>query len=115
LAQQGLSAAREYAKIAPDSAHATHMPSHIFVRLGLWQDVIDSNLQSIKVAEGGAPPCHERGSELHAMHFLQFAYLVAPPGLGQDVAGRDGKICLVGVGRPVALRARKLGSDCEAR
>jgi len=75
LAQQGLSAAREYAKIAPDSAHATHMPSHIFVRLGLWQDVIDSNLQSIKVAEGGAPPCHERGSELHAMHFLQFAYL----------------------------------------
>ncbi len=75
LAQQGLSAAREYAKIAPDSAHATHMPSHIFVRLGLWQDVIDSNVQSIKVAERGAPPCHERGSELHAMHFLQFAYL----------------------------------------
>ncbi len=75
LAQQGLSAAREYAKIAPDSAHATHMPSHIFVRLGLWQDVIDSNLQSIKVAEQGPPPCHERGSELHAMHFLQFAYL----------------------------------------
>ncbi len=75
LAQQGLSAAREYAKIAPDSAHATHMPSHIFVRLGLWQDVINSNLQSIKVAEQGAPPCHQRGSELHAMHFLQFAYL----------------------------------------
>ncbi len=75
LAQQGLSAAREYAKIAPDSAHATHMPSHIFVRLGLWQDVINSNLQSIKVAEHGAPPCYERGSQLHAMHFLQFAYL----------------------------------------
>jgi tetratricopeptide (TPR) repeat protein len=75
LAQQGLSAAREYAMIAPDSAHATHMPSHIFVRLGLWQDVIDSNVQSIKVAERGAAPCHERGSELHAMHFLQFAYL----------------------------------------
>ncbi|HZC24228.1 MAG TPA: hypothetical protein VE866_12870 [Candidatus Binatia bacterium] len=75
LARQGLSAAREYAKIAPDSAHATHMPSHIFVRLGLWQDVIDSNLQSIKVAQRGAPPCHERGSELHVMHFLQFAYL----------------------------------------
>ncbi len=75
LAQQGLSPAREYAKIAPDSAHATHMPSHIFVRLGLWQDVVSSNLQSITVAEQGAPPCHQRGSELHAMHFLQFAYL----------------------------------------
>ena len=38
LAPQGLAAARRYAEIAPDSAHAIHMPSHIFVRLGLWQD-----------------------------------------------------------------------------
>jgi tetratricopeptide (TPR) repeat protein len=75
LAQQGLSAAREYAKIAPDSAHATHMPSHIFVRLGYWDDTVQSNLASIRVAEAEPGPCHGRGSELHAMHFLQFAYL----------------------------------------
>src|SRR5258707_4384280 len=43
LAELGLSAARAYAKIAPDSAHALHMPSHIFTRLGLWDDSIASN------------------------------------------------------------------------
>ena len=51
LAAKGLSAARAYAKIAPGSAHATHMPSHIFVRLSLWQETIDSNLASMQVAE----------------------------------------------------------------
>ncbi len=44
FAAQGLEAARRYAAIAPDSAHALHMPSHIFVRLGLWQDSIASNI-----------------------------------------------------------------------
>jgi len=44
FASQGLEAARRYAAIAPDSAHALHMPSHIFVRLGLWQDSIASNI-----------------------------------------------------------------------
>ncbi|HXO37590.1 MAG TPA: hypothetical protein VN872_03075, partial [Candidatus Acidoferrum sp.] len=44
LAPQGLEAARRYAKIAPDSSHALHMPAHIFVRLGLWQESVDSNL-----------------------------------------------------------------------
>jgi tetratricopeptide (TPR) repeat protein len=75
LAQQGVHAAREYAKIAPDSAHATHMPSHIFVRLGLWQDTVQSNLASMRVAAQEPAPCHGRDSQLHAMHFLQFAYL----------------------------------------
>jgi tetratricopeptide (TPR) repeat protein len=84
LAQKGLSAAREYAKIAPDSAHATHMPSHIFVRLGLWQDTVQSNLASIEVAAHEPGPCHGRNSQLHAMHFLQFAYLQ----LGQQAEAR---------------------------
>ncbi|HEV2399488.1 MAG TPA: hypothetical protein VGS27_21270 [Candidatus Sulfotelmatobacter sp.] len=83
LAQKGLTAAREYAKIAPDSAHATHMPSHIFVRLGLWPDTVQSNLTSIKVASR-EPECQGRGSQLHAMHFLQFAYLQ----LGQQAAAK---------------------------
>jgi len=46
LAQLALPAARSYAKIAPASAHARHMPSHIFVRLGLWQEAIRSNLDA---------------------------------------------------------------------
>jgi len=76
LAQLGLPAARRYAKIAPASPHALHMPSHIFARLGLWQDDIDSNLASIaatrKTAEmhmGG------EGHQFHAMDFLTYAYL----------------------------------------
>ncbi len=47
LAPLGSNAARRYAAIAPSSAHALHMPSHIFARLGMWQEDIQSNLASI--------------------------------------------------------------------
>ncbi len=50
LAPLALDAARAYAKIAPASPHARHMPSHIFVRLGLWEDSIGSNLSSAEAA-----------------------------------------------------------------
>jgi tetratricopeptide (TPR) repeat protein len=50
LAQMGLLAARRYAQIAPAAPHALHMPSHIFARLGLWQDDIQSNLASLAAA-----------------------------------------------------------------
>ncbi|HEV8231028.1 MAG TPA: hypothetical protein VGQ75_01665, partial [Thermoanaerobaculia bacterium] len=50
LAARGLDAARRYAKIAQDSPHALHMPSHIFTRLGLWEDSISSNLASAEAA-----------------------------------------------------------------
>ncbi|HEY3457380.1 MAG TPA: hypothetical protein VGK64_22560 [Bryobacteraceae bacterium] len=71
LAPKGLAAARVYAKIAPSAPHALHMPSHIFTRLGLWDDSIASNLASRKAA-------HEQGDigeELHAMDYLAYAYL----------------------------------------
>jgi hypothetical protein len=76
LAQLGLLAARRYAKIAPSSSHALHMPSHIFSRLGLWQDSIDSNLAAIKAAE--TPEAAHMGGHsyaMHAMDFLEYAYL----------------------------------------
>ena len=77
LASKGIDAARNYAKIAADSSHATHMPSHIFVRLGMWPETVESNLLSMNAAERDkmASPCESRGNGLHAMHFLQFAYL----------------------------------------
>src|SRR5262249_36183424 len=50
FAQAGLDAAICYAKIAPDVPHALHMPSHIFTRLGMWQESIDSNLAAEKAA-----------------------------------------------------------------
>jgi tetratricopeptide (TPR) repeat protein len=71
LASGALAAARRYAQIAPDSPHAQHMPSHIFTRLGLWQESIESNRKVIKLARQ-----HDVvGEALHAMDYLVFAYL----------------------------------------
>jgi hypothetical protein len=76
LASQGLEAARAYAKIAPASSHALHMPSHIFIRLGLWQDCINSNLAAAAAA-AQATRAHlaDSGYQFHAMDFLDYAYL----------------------------------------
>src|SRR5713226_9756257 len=71
LAARALDAARSYAKIAPDSPHALHMPSHIFTRLGLWQESIESNLAS----EAAARKDNAAGDELHARDYLVYAYL----------------------------------------
>jgi hypothetical protein len=68
IADQGLKAARRYASIAPDAPHALHMPGHIFTRLGLWDESIDTNIRSAKVAENHA-------EMLHAMDYMTYAYL----------------------------------------
>jgi tetratricopeptide (TPR) repeat protein len=76
MASLGLPAARKYAAIAPASAHAVHMPSHIFARLGLWQDDIKSNLAAIKVADSmGDMHLHVMHHIMHSMDFLEYAYL----------------------------------------
>ncbi|MDB5687123.1 MAG: hypothetical protein JWR77_1712, partial [Rhizorhabdus sp.] len=71
LAQRGLPAARAYATIAPSAPHALHMPSHIFTRLGLWNDSIASNIASRAAARAEG----DVGEELHAMDYLTYAYL----------------------------------------
>src|ERR1035438_9456986 len=71
LAPRGLPAARAYSKIAPSAPHALHMPSHIFTRLGLWQDSISSNLAAREAAHQQS----DTGEELHAMDYLVYAYL----------------------------------------
>jgi len=71
LASQGFAAARAYSKIAPSVPHALHMPSHIFTRLGLWDDSITSNL----AARAAAHDRGDLGEELHAMDYLMYAYL----------------------------------------
>ena len=76
IAEKGLDAARRYAKIAPRSAHALHMPSHIFTRVGYWEDSIASNIESSRVAAAD----RESADQLHAMDYLVYAYLQ----LGQD-------------------------------
>jgi tetratricopeptide (TPR) repeat protein len=86
FASQGLEAARAYAKIAPDSSHALHMPSHIFVRLGLWQESISSNIAASASAakatqEHRAVPHYQ----FHALDFLNYSYLQS----GQESKARQ--------------------------
>ena len=73
LAPQGVAAARAYSKIAPDLPHALHMPSHIFTRLGLWEDSIASNIAS----SAAARKHDDQGEEFHALDYLVYAYLQA--------------------------------------
>ena len=87
LADLAVPAARRYASIAPDSPHAQHMPSHIFTRLGMWNESIASNLKSEASAralvkseglDGGS------NEQLHAMDYLAYAYLQT----GQEAAAQ---------------------------
>lgn len=76
LAELGLPAARRYAQIAPIAPHALHMPSHIFARLGMWQEDIHSNLASIAATrQSAAMHMGGEGHQFHAMDFLMHAYL----------------------------------------
>ena len=75
MASLGLAAARRYAKVAPAAPHALHMPSHLFARLGLWDEDINSNLASKAAAERPAVLHTAAENRLHAMDFLQYAYL----------------------------------------
>src|SRR5215469_6385815 len=76
MASLGLPAAKSYSKIAPSAPHALHMPSHIFTRLGLWEDSIASN----SAARDAASSAGDKGEKLHSMDYLVYAYLQ----LGRD-------------------------------
>ena len=80
IAEKGLDAARRYAKIAPASSHAQHMPSHIFTRVGYWSESIASNVEAARVAKADK----EGHDQLHAMDYLVYAYLQ----LGQDTKAK---------------------------
>jgi hypothetical protein len=86
LARLGLNAARRYAKIAPAAPHAQHMPSHIFVRLGLWNETIASNWRSYQAGYDYAKAMGIAGTmeEFHAIDYAVYAYLQR----GQDSAAR---------------------------
>jgi hypothetical protein len=80
IAARGVEAARRYAAVAPQNPHALHMPSHIFTRLGIWQDSIETNKRSAAAAK-----TQGNGQEqVHAMDYMVHAYLQ----LGQDVQAR---------------------------
>ena len=80
LASRALDAAKRYADIAPSAPHALHMPSHTFTRVGLWQESIDTNIESAKSAK----QMKMTGEELHASDYQMYAYLQT----AQDVAAK---------------------------
>jgi hypothetical protein len=79
IAKHGIEAAKLYAKIAPDSPHAVHMPSHIFTRLGYWRESIDSNRWSSRTASEDTFDAH------HAHDYMVYAHLQ----LAQDRSARE--------------------------
>ncbi len=88
LAELALPAARAYAGIAPSAPHALHMPSHIFTRLGMWKESIESNIASARTAQAWIARTHAGATAfdaLHAMDYLEYAYLQT----GQDEKARE--------------------------
>lgn len=119
LAPQGLAAAKAYAQIAPSAPHALHMPSHIFTRLGLWEDSIASN----SAARNAAHDARDIGEELHAMDYLVYAYLQL--GRNDDAAQviadlrgmairktGDFKVAYAATAMPIRYHAER--GDCQA-
>jgi hypothetical protein len=87
LASLGLKAARRYAKIAPAAPHAQHMPSHIFVRLGLWDETVSANLHAFDAGMAHMRATHASGpspEELHVLDYAVYGYLQR----GRDAAAR---------------------------
>jgi tetratricopeptide (TPR) repeat protein len=71
LAPQAKAAAERYAEIAPSAAHALHMPSHTFTRIGMWHESVSTNLRSMEAAKRDSA----LGEQLHAMDYAVYAYL----------------------------------------
>jgi hypothetical protein len=80
LAPRAAAAARRYAAIAPSAAHALHMPSHTFTRVGQWEASVGTNRRSMNVAMQSASPAEA----LHAADYAEYAYLQ----MGQYAAAR---------------------------
>lgn len=88
LASQALNAARKYAKIAPAAPHALHMPSHIFIRLGLWEDNVETNIASARAGQENArqsDPTATSFDALHAWDYIVYGYLQT----GQDRKAKE--------------------------
>lgn len=82
IAESGLDAARRYADIAPDAPHALHMPSHIFTRLGYWEESIATNMRS-----AAAEP--DPDAAVHPLDYMVYAYLqLGRDGAAGEVVGR---------------------------
>jgi tetratricopeptide (TPR) repeat protein len=104
LAQRGLAAAQRYDSIAPWVPHALHMPSHIFTRLGMWDESIASNRASTEASRAYAAMRHRdatEAEELHALDYMAYSYL-------QEAQDNEAKKIV-----DLAARVRKTNPDLE--
>jgi len=104
LAQRGLAAARRYDSIAPWVPHALHMPSHIFTRLGMWDESIAANRASAEASRSYAAMRHRdatEAEELHALDYMAYSYL-------QEAQDNEAKKIV-----DVAARVRKTNPELE--
>ena len=88
LAERGLPAARSYGSIAPWVPHALHMPSHIFTRLGMWEESISANRSSADASRAYAAIRHRdatEAEELHALDYAVYSYLQE----GEDARAKE--------------------------
>lgn len=96
LAELALPAARAYAKIAPSAPHALHMPSHIFTRLGMWRESIESNIASAEAARARIAKTHPGAAAydaLHAMDYMEYAYLqIGDEAKAGEIAARAAQV-----------------------
>ena len=116
LADLALPAARRYATIAPDSAHAQHMPSHIFTRLGLWDEAVSSNRAAEAAAKSWAKSSGMVGvwdQQLHAMDYLAYAYLQT--GRDADAERVFAELKAIGQGVPPTPTAAYAATAIPAR
>ena len=114
MAHLGVKAARDYSAIAPSAPHALHMPSHIFTRLGMWNDSVAAN----QAARAAAREHSDIGEELHTMDYLTYAYLqlgrnedaaavVADLGRMHDLQGEQFKVAYAATAMPVRFAVER--------
>jgi tetratricopeptide (TPR) repeat protein len=104
LAQRGLAAAQSYSSIAPWVPHALHMPSHIFTRLGMWDESIAANQASAEASRAYAAMRHRdatEAEELHALDYMAYSYL-------QEARDAEAKKIV-----DIAARVRKTNPELE--
>ncbi len=86
LAEKALDAARGYDQLAPDTVHALHMPSHIFVRLGYWEETAEWNERSAAAAlREWEDDFHASAHYVHALDYMMYAYLQ----MGDEAKARE--------------------------
>jgi hypothetical protein len=117
LASLGLDAARRYASIAPSAPHAQHMPSHIFIRLGLWDETVASNRKSYEAGVEYAKSQGIKGvfyHEFHAMDYMVYGMLQQGRDSAAAAAVQEG-LAIIEVQGPSGLTRNYNRTAMEAR